>query len=77
MREGDLIIRDLAYVGLDVLRGIVMRNAYYLCRLKPTVKVYERKQEEYVEFDFVSLRRQMQKQRFLHALLFILCQKQK
>ena len=60
INKNDLIIRDLAYAGLDALRGIVKRSAYYLCRLNPIVKVYECKQDEYVELDFVKIRRELQ-----------------
>ena len=38
VNKGDLIIRDLAYVGLDALNGIVKRIAFYLCRLNPIVQ---------------------------------------
>jgi len=41
--EGDLIIRDLAYVGLEALKGVAKQMAYYLCRLNPNVTVYEKK----------------------------------
>jgi hypothetical protein len=61
VNKGDFIIRDLAYVGLDALKGIVVRRAYYLCRLSPAIKVYECKQDQYVELDFVKIRRQLQK----------------
>jgi hypothetical protein len=59
--ECDLIIRDLAYVGLDALKGIVTRSAYYLCRLSPGNNIYEIKGGEYVELDFVKIRRELQR----------------
>jgi hypothetical protein len=61
INEGDLVIRDLAYVGLDALKGIVACSAYYLCRLSPTVNVYEMKGGEYVALDFSKIRRELQK----------------
>ena len=42
LSAGDLIVRDLAYVGLTALKGIINKVAYFLCRVSPGVKVYER-----------------------------------
>ena len=44
--KGDLIIRDLEYVGLAVLKGGVKQAAYYLCRRHTGVKVYAEKDGE-------------------------------
>ena len=41
LKTGDLIIRDLAYVGLQALQEIIRKAAFFLCRLSPNVKVYE------------------------------------
>lgn len=65
--EGDLIIRDLAYVGLEALKGVVKHVAYYLCRLNPKVKVYEEKDGQYVEVNFKKVRRFMKR----HGLTMI------
>lgn len=61
LQAGDLIIRDLAYVGLQALQGIIQKVAFYLCRLSPTVKVYERKGDRYVEMEFKQVRGYMEK----------------
>ena len=61
LQAGDLIIRDLAYVGLQALQGIIQKVAFYLCRLSPTVKVYERKGDRYVEMAFKQVRSYMEK----------------
>jgi hypothetical protein len=37
---GDLVIRDLGYFALNVLRQIAENDAYYLTRLPPHLKVY-------------------------------------
>lgn len=41
VHNGDLIIRDLAYMHLEALRGIVKRVAHFLCRLNTQAKVYQ------------------------------------
>lgn len=61
VNEGDLIIRDLAYVSLGVLKGVVERAAFYLCRLNTNVKVYEKKGDQYVEINFAKIRGSMKK----------------
>lgn len=59
LEKGDLIIRDLAYVGLDALQGIILKAAHYLCRLGTNVKVYELKGDEYVVLNFDAVRKHM------------------
>ncbi len=61
VNEGDLVIRDLAYVGLAALNGIVKRVAFYLCRLSPTVYIYEKIDNVYVKIDFVKTYANMKK----------------
>ena len=61
LQAGDLIIRDLAYVGLKALQGIIQKVGFFLCRLSPTVKVYERKGNRYVEMEFKQVRGYMEK----------------
>ena len=63
-QAGDLVIRDLAYMGIEVLREIVERCAYYLCRPSPSVKIYEKRGDEYVELNFDALRKYMKKHGF-------------
>lgn len=40
IEPGDLVIRDLGYFVLPVLKAIMLANAYFLSRLLPNVKVY-------------------------------------
>lgn len=42
VNAGDLIIRDLAYMHTSVLRGIIERNASFMCRLHPSNRIYDR-----------------------------------
>ncbi len=60
-RSGDLIIRDLAYMGLDVLEQITQKLAYYVCRANPIVNIYEKKGNRDDKVDFVKVCRSMRK----------------
>ena len=42
LKSGDLVIRDLAYMGTEVLQEVVKAGAHFLCRLGSTVSVYEK-----------------------------------
>ncbi len=61
VNEGDLIIRDLAYVGLEVLNKLIKRAVFYLCRLNPKVCVFEKHGNQFVEIDFVKIYKDMKK----------------
>ncbi len=61
VNEGDMIIRDLAYVNLDALNGIIRNVAFYLCRLNPKIYVFEKQAGEWVKLDFVKLYKDMKK----------------
>lgn len=52
LKEGDLVIRDLAYMSLGALKSIIKKAAFYLCRLGPKLKVYEKKRSSLKELDF-------------------------
>jgi hypothetical protein len=57
--QGDLIIRDLAYVGLDVLGTVVKEMAYYLCRPSMNVTIYETNKGEWKEINFTDIYKEM------------------
>jgi len=59
--EGDLIIRDLAYMSIKALKRIVKRSAFYLCRVNPIVKIYEKIDGAYEEMNFRAMRKHMKK----------------
>ncbi len=61
INKGDLVIRDLAYVGLEALNGIIKRFAFYLCRLNPSVHVFEKQGDQYMRLDFVKIYKMMKK----------------
>jgi hypothetical protein len=62
-RTGDLIIRDLAYMEIIVLRALIKKAAFFLCHLNPKVVVYTRnkKGDDYQIVDFLSITRHMRK----------------
>lgn len=60
-QEKDLIIRDLAYMNLSVLKGLIKIGAYFLSRLQYNVIVYEKKDDRYEKLNFVKLRNYMKK----------------
>jgi hypothetical protein len=61
-RSGDLIIRDLAYMKLDVLETLIGKTAFFLSRLDHKVQVYTKKSEgEYQVIDFLRITKHMRK----------------
>ena len=62
LQSGDLVIRDLAYVGIQALKGMIKRSVYYLCRLGTQVKVYEKQGDQLVEVRFCKIRHFMERQ---------------
>jgi hypothetical protein len=59
VEEGDLIVRDLAYMHLDTLQGIVQKLGHFLCRLNTQRKVYQEQNGELVELDFAAIVKSM------------------
>ena len=60
-KQGDLILRDLAYMSLAVLKRIIELAALYLCRPNTNVKIYELTGNKYVEMNFIKLAKYMKK----------------
>lgn len=60
INDGELVIRDLAYMHPKALRKIIERLAYFIARLHPQYKVYERRNGGALEeIDFEKLRSEM------------------
>ena len=55
VEEGDLIVRDLAYMHLNALQGIVKKIAHFLCRLNTQRKVYKEQNGQLEELDFAAI----------------------
>lgn len=61
INNNDLIIRDLGYISVDFLQGVQDKDAYFLNRLMPNVKVYYKdKNEKERSLKFKTLRRWME-----------------
>lgn len=55
VEEGDLIVRDLAYMHLNALQGIVNKVAHFLSRLNTQRKVYKEQNGQLEELDFTAI----------------------
>jgi len=53
-QQGDLILRDLAYMSLEVLQQIKELLAFFVCRANPVVNIYEKKGDEYIKVNFIA-----------------------
>lgn len=64
IKKDDLIIRDLAYMSIPVLKEIIKINAFFLCRLNTEVTVYEKDEKgELILLRFTDLLKQMTEQK--------------
>ena len=54
--EGDLILRDLGYFGLNIFEEMTKKGAYYISKLNVQTTVFELINGEYVPLDFKKLR---------------------
>ena len=61
VNEGDLVIRDLAYMHITALRGILERLGDFLCRLQSNRQVYQLQDGKVVELDFARIVHAMEK----------------
>ena len=55
VNDGDLIVRDLAYMHLESLQGIVKRIGHFLCRLNTQAKVYQEQDGKMRALDFPAI----------------------
>jgi hypothetical protein len=70
IKEGELIIRDLGYFSLEVIREIIKRKAFIISRLNTSTLVYDKNG---LELSFVALYKKMIKSnnRHLEKQVFI------
>lgn len=59
--KGDLILRDLAYINLKVVKRLILTGAFFLARLQPNVKVFEKINGRFRELNFVQIRKYMKR----------------
>ncbi len=59
INRNELIIRDLGYINIPVLRTIENKSAFYANRMQTSVNVYELINNEYIIIDFTKLYKSM------------------
>ncbi len=59
VNDGDLIVRDLAYMHLESLQGIIQRIGHFLCRLNTQATVYQEHDGEMIALDFPAIVKSM------------------
>jgi len=65
IKSDELIIRDLGYISIPVLKKIQEKDAYYLNRMQATINVYQKINNELVKVDFAKVYKYMKKMRLL------------
>ena len=58
-REGDLVMRDLAYMHLNVLDAFIQKSVCFLCRLNTQTQVYQLKKGEMKPLNFSLIVKRM------------------
>ena len=59
VNSNELIIRDLAYISIPIMRKIEEKEAFYLNRMQTSVTVFEKINNKFVEIDFPKLHKKM------------------
>jgi hypothetical protein len=59
INRGDLSLRDLGYVTMCYLKGVISKQAYFVNRLPTSLKVYYADKEGFEEFEWKKIDRQM------------------
>lgn len=59
IEKGSLLLRDLGYFSTNVLERIDKAGAYYISRLKPKMKIYQRNEGVYEQLDLAKIHQQM------------------
>ncbi len=67
VNDGDLIVRDLAYMHLEALQGIIERLGHFLCRLNAQAKVYQEQNGKMIELNFSRIVHAMRQYNIQHA----------
>ena len=59
IRANELIMRDLGYINIPVLKATQDKDAFYANRMQTSVNVYEKKNDKFVAIDFAKLHKSM------------------
>jgi len=72
-QAGDLVIRDLAYMNLEVLKRLVEKLVLFICRVNPNTKIYELIKGNYNELNFNNIKRYMTKHQlsYLEKMVYL------
>lgn len=71
IEPGSLLLRDMGYFNMDVLKQIDKKGAYYISRLRPKVKIYEYREGRYQPIDVKEIHRQMKHNRIAYQELSV------
>jgi len=77
IEKGDLSIRDLGYVTMDYLKGVIKAEAYFLNRLHPSMKAYHIKNGVLQPVDWKKIDSLMRRNHLPHLALDVFLDKKK
>ena len=63
IQENSLLLRDMGYFDLGVIKEIIKRNAFFISRLRPNVTIYELVGDRYVDINLTQLLKKMKRQK--------------
>lgn len=61
IEKDDLLVRDLGYVTMTYLNGVMKNKAYFLNRLPTTVNVYSQKDDGYQPINWIEIDKKFEK----------------
>jgi len=61
IKENDLLLRDLGYVTMTYLKGVIKKNAYYVNRLPTHFNVYLKDEDKIKQLNWNSIDKKMRK----------------
>ena len=64
----ELVIRDLGYIRIDVLRKIEEKESFYLNRLGFNTNIYKKKEEEYIQINLGEVYKQMRRKKIFRMV---------
>lgn len=73
IKQGDLVIRDLGYIAIDILKKINQANAYFLNRIKPQTAIFEKVDGKYVHVSMKGIIKHLRKTQapYIEKVLYV------
>lgn len=65
IQEGDLILRDLGYFGLNILEEMISKGAFFISKSHTSISIFEMRKGNYVPLNFKKLRQEMNRSKCL------------